>query len=182
MPLSLPTSWVSYSCPPSRLLRPAIFSYSCPPSRLLHPAIFLVVRRCLVLPTRSAMTRLAFVVCIALALLSLLPMLLLPRLQAVMTQFSFHISHTVLLWFCAMVMLRCLSRALVFLAFPPTPPLLFFALNLPCRLTAAANALLGMVIFYLLHTLISALTCRHPMRAGCYTKSRHHAVDTGSWP
>jgi hypothetical protein len=35
-----------------------------------------------------------------------------------------------------MVMLRVLSRAPVFLAFPP--PLLLFALNLPSRLAAAA--------------------------------------------
>jgi hypothetical protein len=46
-----------------------------------------------------------------------------------------------------MVMLRFLSRALVFLAFPPPPPLLSFALNLPYRLAAAAaaDALSGMV-------------------------------------
>jgi hypothetical protein len=135
MPLSLPTSWNYYSCPPGRLLRPTIFS---------------VVRMCLVLPTRSAMTRFAFVVCMALSVLSLLPMLLHPCLPAVMTQFAFHTSHTVLLWFCVMVMLRCLSRALVFLAFPPATPLLLFALNLPCRLAAVPNALLGMVISDLL--------------------------------
>jgi hypothetical protein len=41
-----------------------------------------------------------------------------------------------------MVMLRCLSRAPAFLAFPA--PLLLFALNPPCRLAAVANALLGM--------------------------------------
>jgi hypothetical protein len=34
---------------------------------------------------------------------------------------------------------------LVFLAFPPPPPFLLFALNLPCRPAAAADALLGMV-------------------------------------
>jgi hypothetical protein len=72
-------------------------------------------------------------------------MLLLPRLPTAMTKFSFRVSHTVLLWFCVMVMLRFLSRAPVFLAFPPPPPLILFALNLPCRLVAVANALLGMV-------------------------------------
>jgi hypothetical protein len=33
----------------------------------------------------------------------------------------------------------------VFLAFPPPPPLLLFALNLPCRLAAVADALLAVV-------------------------------------
>jgi hypothetical protein len=50
-----------------------------------------------------------------------------------------------MLWFRVMVMLMFLSRAPVFLAFPPPPPLLLFALNLPCRLAAAADALSGMV-------------------------------------
>jgi hypothetical protein len=50
-----------------------------------------------------------------------------------------------LLWFCVMLMLRFLSRTPVFLAFPPPPPLLLFALNLPCRLAAMVDALLGMV-------------------------------------
>jgi hypothetical protein len=58
----------------------------------------------------------------ALSPLSLLPMLLLPLLPTVMTKFSFRMSHTVLIWFCVMVML-----------------------NLPCRLAAVADALLGMV-------------------------------------
>jgi hypothetical protein len=40
-------------------------------------------------------------------------------------EFPLHGSHTVLLWFRIMVMLRFLSRAPVFLAFPP--PLLLFA-------------------------------------------------------
>jgi hypothetical protein len=53
-------------------------------------------------------------------------------------------SHRTALVSC-MAMLRFLFRAPVFLAFPPPPPLLLFALNLPCRLAAAANALLGMV-------------------------------------
>jgi hypothetical protein len=42
-------------------------------------------------------------------------------------------------------MLRVLSRTPVFLAFPPPSPLLLLALNLPCRLAAVADALLGMV-------------------------------------
>jgi hypothetical protein len=58
--------------------------------------------------------------------------------------FPFHVYHTVLLWFCAMAMLRFLYRAPVFLAVPPPPPLLLFALNLPCRLVAEADALSGM--------------------------------------
>jgi hypothetical protein len=91
------------------------------------------------------MTRFTFLVCIALFPLSLLPMLLLPRLPTVMTKFSFHVSHIGLLWFCVMVMLRFLSHATVFLAFTPPPPLLLFALNLPLRLAAVADALSGMV-------------------------------------
>jgi hypothetical protein len=75
--------------------------------------------------------------------LGLLPMLLLPHLPTVMTTFSFRVSHTVLLWFCVMVMLRLFSRAAEFLAFPPPPPILLLALNLPCRLAAMADALLG---------------------------------------
>jgi hypothetical protein len=80
-------------------------------------------------------------------LLSLIwpPMLLLPLLPIVMAKFSFRASHTALLWFCMMVMLRFLSRAAAFLTFPPPPPLLLFALNLPCRLTAVADAFLGLV-------------------------------------
>jgi hypothetical protein len=58
-----------------------------------------------------------------------------------MMKFPFRVSNTVLLWFRVMVMLRFLSCAPVFLAFPN--PLLVLALNLPCRL--AAEALWGMV-------------------------------------
>jgi hypothetical protein len=72
-------------------------------------------------------------------------MLLLPRQSTVLTKLLFRVSHTVLLWLCVMVMLRFLSRAPLFLAFPPPPPLLLFALNLTCRLAAVANDLLGMV-------------------------------------
>jgi hypothetical protein len=115
------------------------------PSRLLGPAGFVAVHRCLVLPTRSAMTRFAFLVCMPLPPIGLLPLLLFPHLPTVMTMFSFGVSHTVLLWFCTMMMLRFLSRAPAFLAFPPPPPLQLFALDLPCRLAAVADALLGMV-------------------------------------
>jgi hypothetical protein len=54
--------------------------------------------------------------------------------------------------FCSWQGCGFLSRAPVFLAFPP--PLLLFALNLPYRLAAAANALSGMVnsdLLLLLH-------------------------------
>jgi hypothetical protein len=76
--------------------------------------------------------------------LSFLSMLLLPRRLTVMMKFPFRVSHTALLWFRVMVMLRFLSCAPVFLAFPPPPPLLLFAPNLPCRLAATADALSGM--------------------------------------
>jgi hypothetical protein len=70
-------------------------------------------------------------------------MLLLPRLLTVTMKFPFRVSHTALLWFRVMVRLMFLALAQVFLAFPPPPPLLVFALNLPCRLAAAVNALSG---------------------------------------
>jgi hypothetical protein len=76
---------------------------------------------CLVLPTRSAMMRFPFLVCMSLPLLSLLPMLLLPHLPTLMMKIPFPVSHTVLFWFRVMVMLRFLSRAPVFFAFPPPP-------------------------------------------------------------
>jgi hypothetical protein len=62
----------------------------------------------------------------------------------------------VLLWLRVRVMLRFLSRALVFLAFPPPPPLLLFAINLPCRLATAADNLSGIVNSDLL-----LLSCSH---------------------
>jgi hypothetical protein len=64
------------------------------------------------------------------------PRLLLTRLWMVMRKSPSCISHTILLWFGVMVMLRFLSRALVFRAFPPT--LRLFALYLPRRLAGAA--------------------------------------------
>jgi hypothetical protein len=81
----------------------------------------------------------------SLPLLSLLPMLLIPRLLTVMMKFPFRVSHRVLLWFRVMVFLRFLSSAPVFLAFPASPLLLLFAFNLPYRLAGAADALSGMV-------------------------------------
>jgi hypothetical protein len=77
--------------------------------------------------------------------MSILPMLLLPRLPTVMMKFPFRVSHTVLLWFRVMVMLRFLSYAPVSLALPP-PPLPFYCA--PCSLVA--HALSGMVNSYLL--------------------------------
>jgi hypothetical protein len=70
----------------------------------------------------------------------------------------FRILHTLLFWFRVMVMLRFLSCAPVFLAFPPPPSLLLFALNLPCRLAAAADALSSMVNSDLLLLLLRAVT------------------------
>jgi hypothetical protein len=98
---------------------------------------------CLVLPTGPAMTRFPFLFCMSLLPLGHLPSLLLPRLSRVMTKPPFCLSHTVLLWFRVMVMQRFLSCAPAFLTFPPSPPLLLFALSLPHRL--AADALSGMV-------------------------------------
>jgi hypothetical protein len=52
-----------------------------------------------------------------------------------------------------MVMLRFLTCAPAFLAFAPPLPFLLFALNLPRRLEAAADALTGVVNTDLLHLL-----------------------------
>jgi hypothetical protein len=68
-----------------------------------------------------------------------------------------------------MVMLRVISRAPVFLALPPPPPLQFFSLKLPHRLAAVADALSGMVdtdLLLLLSLTLKpfypyCLTCRH---------------------
>jgi hypothetical protein len=114
-----------------------------PPGRLLGPAFSVVVPRCplyLVLQTRSAMMRFPFLVCMSRPPLSLLSVLLPLRL---MMKFPFSVSHNALLWFRVMVMLRFISLAPVFLALPPPSPLLMFALNMPCGLEAAADALLG---------------------------------------
>jgi hypothetical protein len=81
-----------------------------------------------------------------------LVLLLLPRLSTMPMKFPFCVSHTVLLWFRVMVMLRFLSRPPVFLAL--RPPFLLFALNLPSRLAAAADAHSGMVKSDLLRLLL----------------------------
>jgi hypothetical protein len=94
-----------------------------------------------------------FLVCMSLPPLSLLLMLLLPVLSTVIVMFPFRVPHTVQLWFCVMAMPRVLSCAPVFLAFPPPPPLLSFALNLPFRL--AADAPSGMVHSDLLLLLVT---------------------------
>jgi hypothetical protein len=73
-------------------------------------------------PTRSAMMRFQFLVWMSLPPFSFLPMLLLPHLPTVLMKFPLRDSHTVLLWFRVMVMLRFLSRTPVFLAFPPPLP------------------------------------------------------------
>jgi hypothetical protein len=105
--------------------------------------------------------------------LGLLPLLLLPCLLTEM-KFTFRVSHTVLLWFRVMVMLRFLSRTPVFLAFPP--PLLLITLNLPHRLGAAADALLGMVntdsfFFFMLHMHIYLYSCSMVCRSICSISS-----------
>jgi hypothetical protein len=58
-------------------------------------------------------------------------------MPTVMMKFPFRVSYTVLFWFRVMMMLRFLSRAMTFLAFPP-PPLL------PLLLAATSDALSGM--------------------------------------
>jgi hypothetical protein len=67
-------------------------------------------------------------------------------LPTVMMQFPFRGSHTVtvLLWFRVMVMLRFLSCAQAFLALLLHLSSYCFALNLPRRLAAAADALSGL--------------------------------------
>jgi hypothetical protein len=100
-------------------------------------------------------------------------MLLLPPLPTVLTKFSFHLSRIVLLWFCVIVMLRFLSRTPVFLAFPPPPPLLLFALNVPCRLAAVADALSGMVNSDLLLRLLLLLLTRLCQPLPCAKYSPH---------
>jgi hypothetical protein len=83
-------------------------------------------------------------------------MLLLPRILTVMMKFLFCVSHAILPCFLVMVMLQFLSCAPVLLTFPPPPPLLSFALKLPRRLAAVADALSGMLktdllLLFLLH-------------------------------
>jgi hypothetical protein len=54
------------------------------------------------------------------------------QFYSLMMKSSFRISHTVLLWFFVLVVLKFLPCAQVFPAFTPSPPLILFALNLPC--------------------------------------------------
>jgi hypothetical protein len=76
---------------------------SCPPSSFLGPAFPVVAPRCLaclVLPTRSAMMRFPFLVCMSLPPLGLLPVLLLPRLPTEMMKLPIpHFSHRTALVF-----------------------------------------------------------------------------------
>jgi hypothetical protein len=102
--------------------------------------------------------------------LGLLPVMLLFRLLTVMMKFLFCASHAVLLF--------CYCDAVVPLQLPSvsgpssSTPLLLFALNLPHRLVAAADALPGMVytdlllFFLLLLLLLAALIfgCGYPFR------------------
>jgi hypothetical protein len=111
------------------------------------PAFPVVVLRCLaylVLPTDQISDDEVPIACLHVTSPPQ-PMLLLPHLPTVMEKFPFCVFHTVLFWFRVMVMLRFLSSTPVLLAFPLPPSFLFFALNLPCRLAAAADALLGMI-------------------------------------
>jgi hypothetical protein len=66
------------------------------------------------------------------------------RVLAMMMKFPFCGFENILLSLGVVVMLRFLSHAPVFLAFPLPPPLRLLALNQPCRLAAAADALSGM--------------------------------------
>jgi hypothetical protein len=89
--------------------------------------------------------RFPFLVCRSPPPLGLLPVLLLRCLPTVMMKSPLRVSHTVLLWFRVMVLLRFLFCTQVILTFSPSPPLLMFALNLPHRLAATANVLSGMI-------------------------------------
>jgi hypothetical protein len=126
-----------------------------PPSRfeLIGPTFPEVVPRhlaCLVLPTISAMKRFPFLICMAHPSVSLLPMRLLPCLPTVMIKLPFCASHTALLWFVLWCCRGSSPTPGCFLPFRPPPLLLLFALDLPCRLAAVADALSGMIIADLL--------------------------------
>jgi hypothetical protein len=89
------------------------------------------------------MMRFPFLVCVSPPPpLSLLPVLRLPQFLTAMMNFLFS-GRTALLSYYGDAAVP-LPRP-VFLAFPPPPSLLLLALNLPRRLSAAADALLGMV-------------------------------------
>jgi hypothetical protein len=82
------------------------------------------------------------------------------HLQTVPMKFPFGVFHPVLLWFRVIVMMRFQSHTQDFLVFPPSLPLPLFALNLPRRLAAIADAFLGMVnIDWLLLVLAYAFLC-----------------------
>jgi hypothetical protein len=154
------------------------------PGSFLGPAFPVAVPRCLaclLLPTRTAMIRLPFLVCMLHPPLGLLPVLLLPCLLTVMMKFLFRVSHAVLHWFRVMVMLQFLSCAPAVLAALPPPPLLLFALDVPGRLAASADALSGMVNTHLL-LLLSCSTMHAMLCFGEFTlektfKPRHNVFE-----
>jgi hypothetical protein len=74
-----------------------------------------------------------------------------------MMKFPCCVFHPALLWCCVIVMMKFFFHALCFLV--PSPlPVPLFALSLPSRLVAVADALLGMVyidlVFLLLATIV----------------------------
>jgi hypothetical protein len=79
LPLSLPASQVLPLCSSGHFLGPAF------------PVVAPRCLACLVLMTRSAMTRFPFLVCMSLPPISLLPVLLLPRLLTAMMMFPFRV-------------------------------------------------------------------------------------------
>jgi hypothetical protein len=129
--------------------------------------------------------RFPFRVCIPRPTLGLEPSRLPPRLQLVMMKFPLHISHIVLLWFrVIMVMLRFLSCAQVCIAFPP---LLFFDLNLPCRLVTTADApldnvnidVLLLVHYHMNRTAVTSFICElHCNNLGFHTPSLLHCQES----
>jgi hypothetical protein len=103
-----------------------------PTGRFQGPAFPVVPRclACLVLQTRPAVTRFPFLlVCFSLPSLDLLPVLQLPRLPTALMKFPFRVVHAILLWFCAIVMMRFLSRPRDLLFFTPSLLLSCFPLN-----------------------------------------------------
>jgi hypothetical protein len=89
--------------------------------------------------------RFPFLVCMSLPPLGLLLVLLLPLLPTVMMKFPFRVSHTILLWFRVLVLLRFLSRTPVFLAFLLHLPSYWSPLTCPGGMAAVADAPSGMV-------------------------------------
>jgi hypothetical protein len=112
----------------------------CPPGRFLGSAFPAVAPRCiafLVLPTRSAMMRFPFLVCIT-SPPRPSAVLLLPCLPTVMMNFTFRVFPTVLLWFSVLVMLRCLSYAEAFSHF-----LLYFPSYIEYRIYCSPSTCLA---------------------------------------